>query len=487
MRGAPVYRFRHPRSILRLHPLRIPKRFKLPHHAAFKHARQTPQFDCQPVVGEGAGQEFEVKMETKSLKLKDIIKHRDLQIRDQLDLNRVSFLEDVIEGWDPLLVYKVDSKYYLTDGFHRITAAERKQLENVNCQIVEGTFQDALIAAIKANSSHRGLPLTLKERHRAAELLLKTHTNWSNRRIAEIVGLSEHAVRLSRTELESKGIINTNEKRLGKDNIEQSSQKKVGNIPTETEISRKTPWDGKVECPKDALDVLKTEKRSFYDLILTDPPYNITEQANDHFADTEEYLNFMRGWLLLAMPLLKTSGRLYICFSYQHMLEALPIMREAVEVASKLYNFTFGCPIVWYHPNTISAAHNQKEYKPAYDFVFYWYGPDAPNLVADDAYMGDERANVWLLGNNVINAAVPQSNFHEGKFHKFQKPLELFERIIKGSTRAGDKVLDPFAGSGTTAVACVNLGRDYKIIEKDINCLEIIESRLKKVYGNYED
>lgn len=423
------------------------------------------------------------------LNLKQIIKHRDLQIRDQIDMNRVSFLEDVYEGWDPLLIYKVDSKYYLADGYHRITAAERLNLDKVNVEVVEGTFHDALIAAIKANSVHRGMPLTLKERKHAAELLLITNTNWSNVRIAEIAGISDPSVLKIRTGLENQNIIKPTEVRLGKDGVEQAGNKQVVKITTDEIIENEippNPWEGKVLCPADSLDILPSEPKEHYDLIVTDPPYFITNREDDSFPSLIEYLKWTSKWLSLAIPLLKPTGRIYICFSYQHLTTALPLMRKTVQKVTKLYPFTFGCPIIWHHPNTISAAHNQKEYKPAYDVVLYWYGPEAPNLIADDAYTGDERGNVWN-SDNLWNIAVPQSNFNEGKFHKFQKPLNLIDRIIRGSTRAGDKVLDPFAGSGTTAVACVALGRDYKIIEKNPDCLEIIEQRLTKAYGYNEN
>lgn len=418
-------------------------------------------------------------MMIKEMKLSEIVKHRDLQIRESLDLNRVAFLQDVYQDWDPLLVYRVNGKHYLTDGFHRIAAAERLTLIKVKVEIREGSFHDALLAAIEANSAHRGLPLTLKERRKAAELVLKTDTNWADRRIASIVGLSHHTVGEIRRELIALGVIKEVQKVEGKDRIMQSSDNKVGKLPTEDEPEPPPkPWEGKVLCPADAFDILPQEPREHYDLVFTDPPYNITEGEN--FANLDEYLEFTRRWLLLVLPLIKPSGRLYVCFSYQHLLDALPIMREAVSVSTTLYPFTFGPPIIWHHPNTISAAHNQKEYKPTYDIILYWYGPEAGHLIADDAYTGDERGAVW-------NIAVPQSNFAEGKWHKFQKPLELVERIIKGATRAGDLVLDPFAGSGTTAVACVTLGRDYKVIEKNPDCLPIIESRLEKVYATNKD
>lgn len=418
----------------------------------------------------------------ETLKLKQIIKHRDLQVREQLDMNRVEFLTEVFEGWDALLVYRVDGKYYLADGYHRITAAERLGLEVINAEVVEGTFEDALLAGIEANSQHRGLPLTLKERKRAAELLLKTHANWSNRRIAKIAGLSEGQLRNLRSSLENQGIIQPVEKRVGADGKEYPGHidpvKMTGSEGEEPEPEPEPPpWEGKLLCPADALELLPQEPKQHYDLILTDPPYNITE--GEGFPDMESYLKFTSEWLLLALPLLKLSGRLYVCFSYQHLLRGLPVMHEAIRIATELYPFTFGPPIIWHHANTISAAHNQREYKPTYDVILYWYGPDAPPLIADDAYTGDERGAVW-------NIAVPQSNFTEGKWHKFQKPLELIDRIIKGATRVGDRVLDPFAGSGTTAVACVRSGRDYKIIEKDPKYLSVIEQRLTQAYGKNE-
>lgn len=411
-------------------------------------------------------------MAEKILKLKQIIKHRDLQVREQIDMNRVEFLEEVYEAWDPLLVFKVGDKFYLSDGYHRITAAERLRLETVRVVIEEGTFEDALLAGIEANSAHRGMPLTLKERRHAAELVLKTHTNWSDPRIAELVGLSHTKVAEIRMELVARGEISQVAIRVGKDGKERPSQ--LAKVASSEPKPEPNPWDGKVLCPADAFDILPDEPKRHYDLILTDPPYNITDQEG--FPNLETYLEFTKKWLLLVCPLIKPSGRLYVCFSYQHLLDALPVMRETVDVATKLYPFTFGGPIIWHHANTISAAHNQKEYKPTYDIILYWYGPEAPPLIADDAYTGDERGAVWSI-------AVPQSNFAEGKWHKFQKPLELVERIIKGATHAGDRVLDPFAGSGTTGVACIRLGRDYKIIEKDPNYLNVIEKRLRDAYG----
>jgi site-specific DNA-methyltransferase (adenine-specific) len=65
------------------------------------------------------------------------------------------------------------------------------------------------------------------------------------------------------------------------------------------------------------------------------------------------------------------------------------------------------------------------------------------------------------------------------RFHPTQKPVALFEYLIKTYTNVGDVVLDNCAGSGTTGVACKNLNRDFILIEKDPQYCKIIENRLK--------
>jgi site-specific DNA-methyltransferase (adenine-specific) len=64
-------------------------------------------------------------------------------------------------------------------------------------------------------------------------------------------------------------------------------------------------------------------------------------------------------------------------------------------------------------------------------------------------------------------------------YHPTQKPLALFEYLIKTYTNEGDLVLDNCAGSGTTGVACINLNRNYILIEKEPKYVDIIRERLK--------
>ena len=65
--------------------------------------------------------------------------------------------------------------------------------------------------------------------------------------------------------------------------------------------------------------------------------------------------------------------------------------------------------------------------------------------------------------------------------HPTQKPVALFEYLIKTYTNEGDLVLDNCAGSGTTGVACKKLGRNYILIEKEKEYCEIAEKRIGEV------
>ena len=68
--------------------------------------------------------------------------------------------------------------------------------------------------------------------------------------------------------------------------------------------------------------------------------------------------------------------------------------------------------------------------------------------------------------------------------HPAQKPVELLERFIRVSSAENDIVLDPFIGSGSTGVACVNTNRNFIGIELDKNYFEIAEKRIRNLLGS---
>lgn len=85
------------------------------------------------------------------------------------------------------------------------------------------------------------------------------------------------------------------------------------------------------------------------------------------------------------------------------------------------------------------------------------------------------------LEDNELYNRVFHSRVVTKKEHPTQKPTEIFERIIKLTTKEGDAVLDPFLGSGTTAVAAKRLGRVCVGIEKNVEFYEIAKNRVENV------
>ena len=96
--------------------------------------------------------------------------------------------------------------------------------------------------------------------------------------------------------------------------------------------------------------------------------------------------------------------------------------------------------------------------------------------------IGQKKAIV-NKGTRYPSSIQKYSNGNHNSLHPTQKPLELIEYMIKTYTNEGDVVLDNVAGSGTTGVACINLKRDFILIEKELNYYEIIKERL----GNFKN
>jgi site-specific DNA-methyltransferase (adenine-specific) len=79
--------------------------------------------------------------------------------------------------------------------------------------------------------------------------------------------------------------------------------------------------------------------------------------------------------------------------------------------------------------------------------------------------------------NNIVNN-------NSGRAHPTQKPVALFEYLIKTYTNEGDLVIDNCAGSGTTAIACINTNRNYILIEKEEKYFDIINKRIEDAKNN---
>ena len=187
-----------------------------------------------------------------------------------------------------------------------------------------------------------------------------------------------------------------------------------------------------------------------YKLLLTDPPYS-TDVANiDGFA---------KSWLPKALDNVRDDGFAYVFIgAYPNELKAYlnidpPSHMELVQV------------LIWSYKNTL--GNNPKDrYKQNYQACLFYRGKNAPAL---DCPMTNEQ---W---------AVQEINAPDGRqgdrFHAWQKPMEIAERFIRHSTKAGDMVFDPFACTGTFLLAAAKLGRKSFGIEINPENAEIAIKR----------
>jgi len=200
------------------------------------------------------------------------------------------------------------------------------------------------------------------------------------------------------------------------------------------------------------------------DMIYIDPPYNVDKAEWDTYGD-EEFKIFTLNYLKEAFRVLKDRAHFYIHFPANKAcwLENLIKNSFGLEPSSRL---------IWHYRNLVMGRDAKGKYLNTYQpILHYCIGGKELNF---DTEWNDERFDVATI-------ATPQTNFKEGKEHIAQKPLELLEWIIRTGSNTGEKVLDFFAGSGTTGVASAKLGRDFILIEREKEYLDIIYKRLNEL------
>ncbi len=186
------------------------------------------------------------------------------------------------------------------------------------------------------------------------------------------------------------------------------------------------------------------------DLLLTDPPYS---------TDVDEIETFAASWLPLALSKVKETGRAYVCIG-AYPKELMAYLNVAVPDHLHLQNV-----LVWTYKNTLGPSPSHA-YKQNWQAILYFVGASAPPL---DCPIMTEQFSV-----QEINA--PDGRRGD-RYHAWQKPDQLAERLIRHSTKAGDVVLDCFSGTGTFLLAAHRLGRVALGCEKEPSMLDIAERR----------
>jgi len=221
----------------------------------------------------------------------------------------------------------------------------------------------------------------------------------------------------------------------------------------------------------EALELLKQLPDNSIDLVLTDPPYNINKADWDNF---ENYLEWCENWLEECKRVLKPNGSIYVFASYYWVSYLSVIMDKKFKLINWIiwnYRSGFGVRTKWasrYEP-ILFYVMNEKNYTFNLDEVRIPHRcPDKRNNP-----IGRNPTDVWDIERI-------SGNYKERTKHPTQKPLEVIKRIIQASSNKGEIILDCFGGSGTTAVACKELGRNFICSDINEEYVKIANSRLSE-------
>jgi len=213
------------------------------------------------------------------------------------------------------------------------------------------------------------------------------------------------------------------------------------------------------------------------DLLLADPPYDLPKNFDgERFAPMghEAYLEYTRGWLGAVAGALKPNASIYVCSDWKSSSAVYLALAE---------RFTVRNCITWKRDKGRSSASNWKNASEDVWFATvsdeYTFYPDAvrvrKRVIAPYRKDGEpkdwteDQSGRWRLtgaSNLWDDLTVPFWSMPENTDHPTQKPEKLAARILLASSVPGDLVLDPFLGSGTTAVAAKKLGRHFTGIER---------------------
>lgn len=227
----------------------------------------------------------------------------------------------------------------------------------------------------------------------------------------------------------------------------------------------------------DALQLL-SEMPGEFDLLFADPPYNLTKRfGEEEFKSTsgDAYAEWLDSWLHLCVPLLKETASVYICGDWRSAAAIQQVGSKYFKLQNRITwerekgrgaraNWKNAAEDIWFFTVSDAFTFNLDAVKQRRRVIAPYRENGKPkdwNESSDGNFRDTHPSNIWT------DITVPFWSMPENTDHPTQKPEKLLAKIILASTNPGDMILDPFAGSGTTAVVAKKLGRDFVTIESD--------------------
>jgi len=234
----------------------------------------------------------------------------------------------------------------------------------------------------------------------------------------------------------------------------------------------------KVHC-SDCLQFMRNIPDKSIDLIVTSPPYNQKLTTQDTtmilYQDNkkhDEYIDFIRELFKNVHRILNKKGSFFYNYKTNVQENVLfPAFKHLLE-ANEETKFLISAEIVWNYAGNFDSA--KTRFPTDYEMIYQLTKTPDYNFYCQDQCL----SSVWNMKHVMANTLEKK----ECGLHPCPYPKSIIEKIMLYSTKSNDLILDPFLGSGTTAVAAKELGRRFIGIEIEPKYVEIATRRLQQEY-----
>jgi site-specific DNA-methyltransferase (adenine-specific) len=215
----------------------------------------------------------------------------------------------------------------------------------------------------------------------------------------------------------------------------------------------------------------------FVDLLILDPPYNLTKNYNGQVfrsCETEDYIAWFGRILSSLLPLLRPQASLYACSDWKTSNLVFPVLDKHLHVRNRITwerekgrgaktNWKNNTEDIWFCTVGDDYCFNVDDVKLKRRVIAPYRSDDGRPKDWEESQNGNYRlthpSNLWA------DITIPFWSMPENTDHPTQKPEKLIAKLVLASSNPGDFVFDPFLGSGTTAVVARKLNRRFCGIE----------------------
>lgn len=247
----------------------------------------------------------------------------------------------------------------------------------------------------------------------------------------------------------------------------------------------------------DTIEVLEYFPKKFVDLLIVDPPYNLSKNYHGNSFDKRKddaYEEYTKLWLEKIIPTLKDNATIYVCCDWDSSLIIGKVLKEYFKVRNRITwqrekgrgaktNWKNAMEDIWFATKSNEYTFNVEDVKVRRKVIAPYKVDGIPkdwDETNDGNFRNSYPSNFW------DDITIPFWSMSENTAHPTQKSEKLIAKLILASSNKGDIILDPFLGSGTTSVVSKKLERNYIGIEYNKQYCAWAEYRLEKAETNKE-